>query len=232
MSPFDEPARAPAPPPPAPRRYEVLLGEHTGIAFTLAYVFLSALGMLHTSLVFLRFRVNIFDFAEPSDFLLAALRDPLVVLVCVAPVPFFWGQHRLFRWLEGRYPRWSDWSRRVFRTGSFGAAATRRMNVLATLLWALAFSLNYANLVSDRIVRGEGKRVQVHLASEGLRPEGALPASRPLLLGRTSSFVFLYYPAERQTRIVPVENIAQLVVERPPRRGEKAAVPTPSPVQP
>jgi len=54
---------------------------------TLGYLFLTALGMFHRALVFLMFRINVFDYAEPSDFLLAALRDPLIILVCIAPIP-------------------------------------------------------------------------------------------------------------------------------------------------
>ena len=48
---------------------------------TLGYPFLTALGMFHRALVFLMFRINIFDYAEPSDFLLAAL--PLYVITAL-----------------------------------------------------------------------------------------------------------------------------------------------------
>lgn len=47
--------------------------------------------MFHRALVFLMFRINVFDYAEPSDFLLAALRDPLIILVCIAPIPLLAG---------------------------------------------------------------------------------------------------------------------------------------------
>ena len=47
--------------------------------------------MFHRALVFLMFRINVFDYAESSDFLLAALRDPLIILVCIAPIPLLAG---------------------------------------------------------------------------------------------------------------------------------------------
>lgn len=42
--------------------------------------------MLHTFVRFYRFGVNILDFAEPSDFLLAPVRDPLVILATIVPI--------------------------------------------------------------------------------------------------------------------------------------------------
>ena len=63
--------------------------DHLGILLTLSYLFLGALGMLHEALVFLMFRVNILDFAEPSDFLVAALRDPLIVVVSLVRMSCF-----------------------------------------------------------------------------------------------------------------------------------------------
>ena len=57
--------------------------EHLGTAFTLGYLALIAVGMFHNVLLYLRFRINILDFAEPSDFLLAPFRDPLVAVATV-----------------------------------------------------------------------------------------------------------------------------------------------------
>lgn len=148
------------------------------------------------------------------------MRDPLVVLLCIAPVPFFWAQHRLFQWLAVKYPRWQEWSKRFSRGGS-KPETVFRANVTATLVWALAFSLHYANYVSDRIRDGGGRKVHAQLVSEGLGGK-PWPATQPRLVTGTSKFVFLYFPELAEMRIVPVENIAQLVVERrrcgePPR---------------
>jgi hypothetical protein len=78
--------------------------EHLGLALTLAYLFLSVVGVLHRTLAFLFFRINIFDYAELSDFLLSALRDPLVVLAAIAPIPLTSIYYRGARWLRERFP--------------------------------------------------------------------------------------------------------------------------------
>jgi hypothetical protein len=78
--------------------------EHLALSLTLSYVFLAAVGMLHRGFVFLFFRINLLDYAEPSDFLLSALRDPLIVLVCIVPLPLVALYYRGASWLRRRFP--------------------------------------------------------------------------------------------------------------------------------
>lgn len=81
-----ETSHAMLPPPDSGWRHW-LRTENLGLGLTLGYLFLTALGMFHRALVFLLFRINILDYAEPSDFLLAALRDPLITIACDVPIP-------------------------------------------------------------------------------------------------------------------------------------------------
>lgn|GEM_PF-6213179 len=67
-----------------------LLNEHTSVLLTLGYLALITSGILHESMMFLYFRVNILQYADPSDFVLAPLRDPLVIVATIAPVVGAW----------------------------------------------------------------------------------------------------------------------------------------------
>ena len=186
--------------------------EHMGLVMTVAYLLVASLGMLHEALVFLRFRINILDYAEPSDFLVAAMRDPLILVVGLAAIPLVSLYYRFVvranavrtgpkRWWQG-----SDRSRAFLRrhyTPFF---------VGTILLYALAFSLAYARRVAEQLRQGNGPHVQVELMSD---PGGMMRDTTPLvLIGTTQKYLFLYDPARQLTSILPSSNVARVIVDR------------------
>ena len=69
------------------RKTGVLFREHTTLSLTVLYLFLTVIGAIHEFFLYARFKVNILQFADPLDFLLAAIRQPLVVVFCLLPLP-------------------------------------------------------------------------------------------------------------------------------------------------
>jgi hypothetical protein len=195
--------------------------EHLALALTLAYLFLAAVGMLHRGFVLLYFRINLLDYAEPSDLLLAALRDPLIVLVCIAPIPLVALYFRGAAWLRNRYPN-NFWATGGARGREFQRKHRDKLYVVTVILWALAFSLQYAGKVARDLRAGTGRRVQVDLISGSVRAPG--DTLWPLLLGTTQKYVFLYDNARELTTVVPVDNVAQLRYDR--RRLWRSVVPS------
>jgi hypothetical protein len=194
--------------------------EHLGLSITLAYLFLAGLGMLHRVLVLRKFGINVLDYAEPSDFLLAAFRDPLIVLACIAPIPVVWLYYRGAQWIGKRVPQ-HHWVHGGARGQEWYGRHRSALFSLTIGLWALAASLTYANSVATDLRAGKGRRVQADVVS------GTLPAADDtaglLLLGTTQKFVFLYDDARQVTSVVPVDNVAQLRYRRPPWRREPAS---------
>lgn len=215
------PAVADAPPPVLRLTPAALSGwrsrfraDHLGLLLTLSYLFLGALGMLHEALVFSMFRINILDFAEPSDFLVAALRDPLIVLVSLVAVPLV---ALYYRFIVGANARSTEerWWRGTLRQRRFVERNYTALFAGTTLLYAVGFSLFYALHVAKQLRAGEGRRLRVELVADPghfQRDSSAL-----LMLGATQKYLFLYDRTRQVTSIVPASNIARVVVER--RKG-------------
>ncbi|MDQ2664534.1 MAG: hypothetical protein M3Z05_00820 [Gemmatimonadota bacterium] len=184
--------------------------ENIGLMLTLGYLFLTALGMFHRALVFLMFRINVFDYAEPSDFLLAALRDPLIVLVCVAPIPLLSIYYRLARGLQTRTK--SKWLRGSEKHQALTAKYRRPIFAFTAGLWALAASLHYASSVATDLRAGDGRKVQVELIAGAA--QAPIDTTPQLLLGTTQKFVFLYDAPSQVTSVIPIGNIARIRVDR------------------
>ena len=196
--------------PPAGWR-RLLRTEHLGLGLTLGYLFLTAIGMFHRALVFLLFRINVFDFAEPSDFLLAALRDPLIILVCIAPIPAVWLYFRISYALQQR-AKPGNWVYGSEKRRAMANRYRRPLYFLTVVLWALAASLHYAKKVATDLRAGVGRRVQIELVTP---PPGApLDTTPQLLLGTTHQYFFLYDPARQVTTVVPANNVLRIRMER------------------
>ena len=86
------------------------------------------------------------------------------------------------------------------------------------IVYAVTFTQMYAERSADRIKSGSGKLVQFWLAAgETVTAKDPLPAEA-ILLGTTGKFVFLYSVPRKATYIVPIENLARLVIPAERRR--------------
>lgn len=201
----------------------LLVAEHTGAWVTAGYVVLSLLGLLHEAMLLRRFGINFVEYAQLADFLLAAIRDPFVVLASVIPgavVYYFYvwlGKWTMSRnpakFLEGRRknPRLSD------------PRMMAGLQLLTGVVWAISFQMIYANVVSGRIRRGEGARVAISVSNAGV-PARPFPTDSALIIAVTSGYVFAYFPTHFETRVIPTDNLAYLGRRRvPPRRVPKLA---------
>lgn len=190
--------------------------EHLGTALTVGYLVLVAIGMFHSVLGYRHFGVNILDYAEASDFLLAPFRDPMVLVVTVLPAVLAWGylaagerwSRRLAerRRAEGKPRGWWESSE----------AMQARLESLAPLLrfglalfWVFVSASTYQRLVAYWAMRGEGTNVTVELGN-GATERGT--PTRPLVLvGATSRYLFLFRTESWETVVVPTENVQRII---------------------
>ena len=215
--------------PPAPTRLASLWANHPGLLITVSYLIITAIGLVYDARVYAEFRINIAEYAETSDFLLAAARAPLIILLSLAPLPLLLVLAWFDRWSRRRFPRYAALSLRSEQAmgGERRARLMSRAFFVAT--YAVLFMMMYAERVAEDIKRGNGRRVEVELVDG--RPG---PTELPILLGTTAKFVFLYYPSARRTHVVPAENIARIVVnsarrdDAPPVRPASPATPPPA----
>ena len=200
-----------ASPPGRIRRLGDFVARHEGVALTVGYLLLATIGMVHLAAFFAEFRLNVLAFADVSDFLLAPVRDPLVVLVSILPVPVFL--------LGGKLSRATGaWWRRTRRTvpDPEREARDRRLNrilgPIAFVLWVLAFNLRYVDWATDRIKAGHGKQVVATMA-DGV-PVAIAPDTTVTLLPGTARYAFFYRAGRRELVAVPIDQLRSIVVPR------------------
>lgn len=207
------------------------------LLFTTAYLLVSALGLWCSYWFYRGFGLSILDYLQASDFLVAGVRDPvyvgllllgvLLVLIVTWPetlrlrnpatVARLAARNRVWRMLLGRSVL-TSWE--VTRMRPLTA-----MTVAVTLFMAAAAAGYVGKRGSDIRDHRGGDAVTVHLIGDA----AALPG-QARLLGTSSAFVFLWWPAQRRAEAVPIAAVRRVqavavVAKTRPVRG--AVVPAP-----
>jgi hypothetical protein len=190
--------------------------EHPTLLLTLVYLGLTFIGLVHDLWFYLYFKINILDFSETSDFLLAAIRNPLVIILSIVPVGLMVIVQRISNVFRSSrsYPRLArkyeiafqnNLGFRVLLYGSFVA------------VYAILFTQLYAFNEARRIKAGKAGHKMAFM-----RTDGIVSDEQPVLLGTTGKFLFLYYPSRKATEIVPIDNAAVLTVDSRRRKDREA----------
>ena len=74
------------------------LREHPGLLLTVLYLIASLIGLAFSWSLFSQFNINIFSYAEVTDFLMAALREPLTISLTASAVLVAWALEAMARW--------------------------------------------------------------------------------------------------------------------------------------
>lgn len=187
------------------------------LLFTTAYLLVSALGLWCSYWFYRGFNLSILDYLQPSDFLVAGVRDPvyiaLLALGVVMVMVVTWPETLRLRnpetvaRLSGRSRFW----RMLLGRSVFNSWDVTRMRPLTamTLAVALYLAATAANYVAKR-----GKDIRDHRAGEAVTVQllgdaAALPG-QARLLGSSSAFVFLWWPAQRRAEAVPIAAVRRL----------------------
>ncbi len=205
------------------------LREHPGLLLTVLYLIASMIGLAFSWSLFSQFNINIFSYAEVTDFLMAALREPLTIPLTASAVLVAWALQAMarweIRWFAKHSPRYKI--TRGYRTLSKKMYDSGWIGPFAFIAYAYLFLAMYGDWKSEQIKMGKGDFVEVYLAS-GDTPD-RLGNGRTLLLGATNKYIFVYHLDTHSTDAVPNENIAwiKLTPERRVAGDDNASISKP-----
>ncbi len=178
--------------------------------FTVSYLILTGIGMIFSGVYFFYFQINILEYSQISDFILIAFKDPFYLLFFVLTIIFIYLLYLLDKWSLKTFPRF--WK---YRKGRFNIIKPTANSYLVSyglvvLLYTSYVAIFYGKYKVKEIKSGKGIPVKMYLTT-GLEPIET--DSLPLLIGTTSSVVFLYHPRTKSTEIVPFNSVRKIVIQ-------------------
>lgn len=186
------------------KRLAAVLAGHPALLLTAGYLLIPLLGLSFESTLFGQFGVNFFYFAEVTDLLVGAFREPITSLLSAAALlvgwlTYLWNKAE-WAWLEKRPAGgWFLERNRGYADSRFNrhAPVTFLIGCSIMVIWL------HGECRADELREGEVSRMTVVMAG------GSEP--RPLqLLGTSSRFVFFYRVNSDETVIASLESIASI----------------------
>ena len=182
-----------------------LFREHPALIASGFYVFSSFVGMFWSWAYLRHFGINVFNYAQISDFLLASLKEPFTWALVLLAFVMVQADNAYSRRVGRRgKTRWFRW---------YGSSTYRMINNAGVVALVCVFIFVYATLEAEDTLEGQGKSVDV------LFEEGGT-ARTATLLGTTSQFIFLYEPATDRVEILPHEAIHAISIQSPRERSQ------------
>ena len=156
------------------------------------YVAASVIGMFYSWAYLSHFGINVFNYAQLGDFLLASLKEPSTWALVFLALALVLIDNASSRRIEKRGPgKWLRW---------YASPRYRFANLFAAIAIVLIFIFLYAQTQARNTKSGEVRLVDV-IFDEG----GA--AKTAALIGTTGQFVFLYDSNTERVDIHPIESI-------------------------
>ena len=174
------------------KRLADFLRQHPALLVSAFYVAASIIGMFFYWAYLRRFGINIFNYAQISDFLLVSLKEPLTWALVILAVALVLLDNASSRRVERKgVGKWLRW---------YGSPTYRFVNNFAAIFIVLSFIYLFANIQADDTREGEGKVVDVHFAERN-------DVTTATLLGTTGQFVFLFDADTERVDIHPIESV-------------------------
>ena len=173
-------------------RLYAVFREHPALIASGFYVLASFVGMFWSWAFLRRFGINVFSYAQISDFLLASLKEPFTWVLVVLAFLMVQADNANSRRVESRNrSRWFGW---------YGSPKYRLVNNVSVVALVAVFIFVYATLEAEDVRDGDGEMVDVVFEEGGTARTG-------LMLGTTGQFLFLYDPLTERVDIHPFEGI-------------------------
>ncbi|MEQ8953791.1 MAG: hypothetical protein RL120_06615 [Gammaproteobacteria bacterium] len=176
-----------------------VLRQHPTLLLTLCYLLITLIGVVYSYYFYAEFGINIVQFADVSDFLLASILELISIIIFFAVGAFTFVMFLLDFWLRKKLPAYGRWTQNKM-------ASRYTDPIIFTLVvgtFVVLYVRDFAVLNADQIKGGAMNEFSVKMADG--EQERALN-----LLGNTSRFTYLYDYALGEVLIVPVENVASL----------------------
>jgi len=186
---------------------------------SLVYVYVTAIGMVQAWFQYRAFDLNVFEFSDLNDFLLAAFREPMSFLAVIGLVAYGALGIPLAKVREKKGVASSGLPAllHVLARGRMHKWIVYGTFVLVVVIAPYAAPWYLHDGYGEKWKRGvlaDAKRV-VHVRLKDVKtvkgPEGWIRSV--VLIGITAKFVFLYVPQTKRLLIVPLTNLVAMAKE-------------------
>jgi hypothetical protein len=173
--------------------------EHPTMILTISYILVAAIGTGYSYFFYQEFGINIVKFADLSDFLLAAVLEPMSIILFIFLIVANLILYKLDFWARKKFPGYGR-----FTENRMKAKYTDPIGFIIIVLFFTGYlvkDIAQINANNVKTEKGDYYNVKTSNSSE------TEPEKRLNFLGSTTRFVYFYDSKKGKSLVIPTENI-------------------------
>jgi hypothetical protein len=182
------------------------LQKDISLSLSLSYIAMIAIGMIFNTLFYRCFHLNIIEYSDISDFLLAPFRDPFILVFTIGTCIFIYLAMQYDEWVEQKYPTFYKWMH-------FGMSVkfirewyhSKNGTIMIALIYIFIAADIYGKLKYKSILNGENNHIHITLKDNKLEAIDTL-----LFIGKTNGYIFIFNKNKKSTLVVPMNDVLRV----------------------
>jgi hypothetical protein len=184
-------------------RIELVLKELQNV-LTFGYISLIIIGMIFEATYYYHFGINIFEYSDILDFLLAPFRRPISIYMLLFIIGLSALTYRMDVYTQKRYPK----LHRVFNLYLYDIPFMKRNRIWVFIIMAIILLFVYANLIGAE-ARNELPDLPADI--EVVFSDTNVPSLTGRKIGQNQQYIFVL-EAEEKVRIIPIDSDVRLLM--------------------
>jgi hypothetical protein len=185
------------------------LKQDFNTSISAGYICLVVIGMLFQAFLYLLFNINIVQYSDISDFLLAPFRDPKILIFTGISVFLIFCFTIFDNWLSDVFPRFYDLMFMGIDRTKYEAWYSIKGATLVIVAYIMLAAYFYGVWESEAIRKTMDSKTQLTFKDNKFEATDTL-----IYIGKTNGYVFLYNRTKKQTDVVPMNDVLKIEVNK------------------
>ncbi len=178
-------------------------------SLTLCYISLIAIGMIFDMVLYAFFKINIANYSDISDFLLAPFRDLKILVFTIGTVLILHWITELDIWLEKKHPKWHKMFYYGFDKEKFQKSFSGNGMYAILFVYIFMAAFFYSFIEIKKIKNQTYSNTIITSKDYKYAPNDTL-----IYIGKTNTFIFMYKKNDKSTLILPVGDVLSIEVKK------------------
>ena len=174
--------------------------DNPTMILTLCYVLITVIGTGYSFFFYREFDINIIKLADLSDFLLAAILEPLSLILFLFTILLM----LLSYWLDLQFRKWISFYKRFTEKGLMSKYSDPIMMIIVVVIITVILMRDLAIGNADEIKKDGKDSYEVSFTEN----DSEVTIKKLELLGSTSRFVYFFDRINQQSVVISPENLS------------------------
>jgi hypothetical protein len=183
-------------------------GKDISLMLTFGYLFLIMIGMIFNAVFYAINHLNIFKYAEISDFLLAPFRDFYILIFTALSIAIILGFYQLDEYLELHYPKFHHKLMMGRDKSKYQLFYETKGVLLLIGMYIILAAWNYGMYRSVRL-----DRRQISLERSIFKENKFNPTDTLYYLGNTNQYFFIKNASAQECYVIPKDDLIRLCLQ-------------------